>query len=48
MVISVGKDNNYGLLQPEMLQRAAVMGVPVLRTDELGTIEVVTDKERMW
>jgi competence protein ComEC len=48
MVVSVGEDNNYGLPHPEMLQRANTMGVPVLRTDELGTIEVVTDGERMW
>jgi beta-lactamase superfamily II metal-dependent hydrolase len=31
-----------------MLQRAAEAGAAVLRTDELGTIEVVTDGQVMW
>jgi beta-lactamase superfamily II metal-dependent hydrolase len=48
MVVSVGEDNNYGLSHPEMLQRASTMGVPILCTNEQGTIEVVTDGERMW
>ncbi|MFZ0545099.1 MAG: DNA internalization-related competence protein ComEC/Rec2 [Candidatus Promineifilaceae bacterium] len=48
IVISVGQDNAFGYPHPDMLQRAADIGAVVLRTDELGTIEVVTDGERMW
>jgi beta-lactamase superfamily II metal-dependent hydrolase len=31
-----------------MLQRAADIGATVLRTDELGTIELITDGQMMW
>ncbi|MCB8922888.1 MAG: DNA internalization-related competence protein ComEC/Rec2 [Ardenticatenaceae bacterium] len=48
ITISVGADNNFGHPSPEMLQRAADVGAAVLRTDELGTIEVVTDGHTMW
>lgn len=41
-VISVG-DNNYGHPAPETLGRLGDLGVRVLRTDELGTVEFVTD-----
>ena len=30
------------------LGRYAEPGIPVLRTDELGTVEFVTDGERLW
>ncbi|HET6444861.1 MAG TPA: hypothetical protein VFI27_09820 [candidate division Zixibacteria bacterium] len=33
---------------PELLERADGIGAAVLRTDELGTIEVVNDGEQMW
>ena len=32
----------------QVLQRAADVGAAVLRTDELGTIEVTTDGQAMW
>lgn len=48
IVISVGADNNFGHPAPEMLERAANLGAAVLRTDELGTIEVITDGQTMW
>ncbi len=48
VTISVGADNNFGHPAPEMLQRAQDMGAAVLRTDELGTIEVITDGRTMW
>ncbi|MFQ5419804.1 MAG: ComEC/Rec2 family competence protein, partial [Anaerolineae bacterium] len=48
IVISVGAENNFGHPAPEMLGRAADVGAAVLRTDELGTIEVMTDGRRMW
>ncbi len=48
MVVSAGADNHFGHPHPEVLQRAAEMGTAVLRTDELGTIEVITDGQVMW
>ena len=48
ITISVGADNNFGHPAPEMLQRAQEIGTAVLRTDELGTIEVVSDGRTMW
>ncbi len=48
IVVSAGADNDYGHPHEEMLERAAAVGATVLRTDELGTIEVVTDGESMW
>ena len=48
MVISAGKDNRYGHPHAEVLQRAADIGAVVLRTDEMGTIELVTDGQQMW
>jgi competence protein ComEC len=48
ITISVGADNNFGHPSPEMLQRAADMGAVVLRTDQLGTIELITDGQAMW
>ena len=48
VVISAGADNNYGHPAPEMLQRAVEIGATILRTDEMGTIEVESDGERMW
>jgi competence protein ComEC len=48
VIISAGEGNNYGHPHPEMLDRAADIGAAVLRTDELGTIEVITDGEQMW
>ncbi len=48
IVISVGTDNTYGHPAPAMLARAADIGATVLRTDQLGTIEVISDGKRMW
>ncbi len=48
IIISVGADNNFGHPTPEILQRAADVGAAVLRTDELGTIELATDGQVMW
>jgi competence protein ComEC len=48
IVVSSGLDNPFGHPHPDMLQRAAEVGAAVLRTDELGTIEVVTDGQAMW
>jgi len=49
-VISVGADNKFGHPSPQILDRLEelVGEGRVLRTDERGTIEVVTDGERIW
>jgi hypothetical protein len=33
---------------PQVLARCAEQGVRALRTDELGTVQFVTDGERLW
>ncbi len=48
-VISVGADNRFGHPQQAVLDRLASLGrVTVLRTDEHGTIEFITDGQRLW
>jgi beta-lactamase superfamily II metal-dependent hydrolase len=47
-VISSGVDNQYGHPHPAVLARLSDAGAAVLRTDELGTIEVITDGDVMW
>jgi competence protein ComEC len=46
-VISVGR-NDYGHPAPETLDRLRRRQVPVLRTDQYGTISVRTDGATMW
>ena len=45
-VVSVGRDNAYGLPSPETLGRLEPL--PVFRTDLQGDIEISTDGERLW
>lgn len=47
VVISVGEENRYGHPHPETLQRVTEVGAAVLRTDELGMIEVISDGQTM-
>jgi competence protein ComEC len=49
-VISVGNDNRFGHPSPQVLQRLAQKLGPenVYRTDRNGTIEFITDGERLW
>lgn len=47
-VISSGEGNKFGHPHSEALERYAQVGATVLRTDELGTIEVITDGTQMW
>jgi len=47
-VISVGADNSFGHPRPEILARYAEHDMTVLRTDEHGTVELVTDGQRLW
>ena len=48
IIVSAGVDNKFGHPHPEVLERAQAIGATVLRTDELGTIEVTTDGQTMW
>lgn len=45
-VISVGADNRFGHPAPQTLER--LVGRPVYRTDQRGTIEVVSDGQKAW
>jgi competence protein ComEC len=49
-VISVGEDNHFGHPSPEVLERLAdrLGEENVYRTDKDGTIEFVTDGNRLW
>ena len=42
-IISAGEQNPYGHPSPELLQRLRASGMRVLRTDQDGAIQVVTD-----
>ncbi len=48
VVISAGKENNYDHPHPEVLQRAEEIGATVLRTDEMGSVEIVSDGHKVW
>jgi competence protein ComEC len=48
MVVSAGEGNRFGHPHEEVLQRAADVGAAVLRTDALGTIEVISDGRALW
>ncbi|MGB3715934.1 MAG: ComEC/Rec2 family competence protein, partial [Candidatus Promineifilaceae bacterium] len=48
VIVSAGEGNNYGHPHDEVLERASDVGAAVMRTDELGTIEVITDGEQLW
>lgn len=43
IVISVGKDNKYNLPNKRVLERFENLGISPLRTDELGSITIVTN-----
>jgi len=45
-VISVGKDNKYDLPDEEPIERLESVGSKVYRTDEVGTVIVITDGEK--
>ena len=50
VVVAAGTANRYGHPHPEVIERynASVGQERVLRTDQLGTIELQTDGERLW
>lgn len=43
-IISVGKDNDYGHPNTEILNRLNNIGAEIFRTDECGTIEIIVTK----
>jgi competence protein ComEC len=45
-VISLGASNTYGHPHQEVLDRFSALSVPVLRTDQHGTIQIMTDGRR--
>jgi competence protein ComEC len=47
-VISAGRDNNFGHPHPAVLARLEAAGATIVRTDESGTLELVSDGRRMW
>lgn len=48
-VISAGKNNTYGHPSTHILQRLTKFGVKqILRTDQQGTIELLTDGQAVW
>jgi len=47
-VISVGAKNTYGHPSSDTLMRLEAVGAKTIRTDEAGSVEVVTDGEKMW
>ncbi len=49
-VISVGKDNNYGHPSQDAIARleAKIGSENIYRTDERGTVEFVTNGQRLW
>jgi competence protein ComEC len=49
-VISVGKDDKFGHPAPEVLARLEdkIGGANIYRTDENGTVEFITDGEKLW
>jgi len=47
-VISVGAKNTYGHPSSDTLMRLDAVGAKTVRTDEVGSVVVVTDGEKMW
>jgi len=47
-VISVGAENRVGHPSYAVLERLSMAGARILRTDDLGTVELVTDGQRLW
>lgn len=47
-VISAGKDNSYGHPHKETLEILKDKNIKILRTDQMGDIEIITDGERIW
>lgn len=48
VIISSGKNNDYGHPSPEVILRFEAMGAQILRTDQMGDIEIVSDGQKYW
>jgi competence protein ComEC len=46
-IISAGEQNPYGHPSPELLERLRAGGARILRTDEEGAVQVVTDGHKI-
>ncbi|HUS16193.1 MAG TPA: MBL fold metallo-hydrolase [Chloroflexia bacterium] len=47
-LISVGRDNRYGHPAPGTLRLLDGAGVPTYRTDDHGTVEILSDGQALW
>lgn len=47
-VISVGKDNSYGHPHEETIKLLDDKDIKILRTDEIGDVEIVSDGKKVW
>ncbi len=47
-IASCGRNNPYGHPHQQTLDRTRELGIPVLRTDEMGSIIFATDGEDLW
>lgn len=47
-VISVGKNNSYGHPSKEVIKILSDKGIKILRTDQLGDVEVVSNGKQFW
>jgi len=47
-IISAGKDNSYGHPHQEVLENLKDFGIKTLRTDELGTIQMKSDGNKIY
>jgi competence protein ComEC len=47
-VIPVGADNSFGHPHPDTLKRLTAAGAEILRTDQHGRIEVISDGTKVW
>lgn len=47
-VISVAKKNPWGFPSQEILEMLKKYNVEILRTDQMGDVEVITDGEKIW
>lgn len=47
-IISCGKFNNFGHPDSAILDKLAKIGAKVFRTDELGSLEFITNGEELW
>jgi competence protein ComEC len=47
-VISSGKNNNYGHPDPLIIERILTFSEKIIRTDQVGTIKIVTNGRNYW